>query len=172
MEMVELLSTVNEHSGHSSIVGMIPRSMAIARRLIFWYLLTLQNSVMQTVRSANAPWRTIAEKWSLFSLVTISKAEFAIRSATQVRWISTDKLLADLSRLLRQRRKRQTSFAIPSAYFVLELGSSAVGIVIPTRGRCQDASAGYGKEVPCLESQDSGYESWYTRMVSKSPFGT
>lgn len=62
------------------MTGMTPRNIAIAKRLIFWYLLTLQNSVMQTVKSAKAPWRTMAEKCSLLSLVTISKAEFATRS--------------------------------------------------------------------------------------------
>jgi hypothetical protein len=62
------------------MTGITPRSIAMARRLIFWYLLTLQNSVMQTVKSANAPWRTIVEKCSLLSLVTISNAEFATRS--------------------------------------------------------------------------------------------
>ncbi len=31
------------------MTGMTPRSMAIASRLIFWYLLTLQKSVMHTV---------------------------------------------------------------------------------------------------------------------------
>src|SRR5258708_33796499 len=60
---------------------MTPRSMAIARRLIFWYLLTLQKSVMQTVKSANAPYRTTAAKCSLFNRVTISNAELVIRSA-------------------------------------------------------------------------------------------
>lgn len=72
----------NEHSEHSNITGMTPRNIAIANKLIFWYLLTLQNSVTQTVKSAKAPWRTIAGKCSLLSLVTISKAEFATRSVS------------------------------------------------------------------------------------------
>lgn len=67
------------------MVGMMSRSIAIANRLIFWYLLTLQKSVIQTVRSANAPCRTMDGKWSLFNRVTISNAEFAMRSETWVR---------------------------------------------------------------------------------------
>ena len=43
------------HSGVLSMMGITPRSIAIASRLIFWYLLTLQKSVMHTVRSANEP---------------------------------------------------------------------------------------------------------------------
>lgn len=73
-------AAVRPHSGVFSITGMTPRSMAIASRLIFWYLLTLQKSVMHTVRSAKAPYRTMATKCSLFRRVTISNAEFAIRS--------------------------------------------------------------------------------------------
>ena len=60
---------------------MTPRSMAIARRLIFWYLLTLQKSVMHTAKSAKAPYLTMAAKCSLFNRVTISNAELVIRSA-------------------------------------------------------------------------------------------
>ncbi len=71
---------LREHSGISNITGITPRSIAIANRLIFWYLLTLQNSVIQTVRSAKAPYWTIAGKCSLFNRVTISNAELAIRS--------------------------------------------------------------------------------------------
>lgn len=54
--------------------------MAIASRLIFWYFVTLQKSVMQTVRSAKAPWRMMATKCSLLRRVTISNAELTIRS--------------------------------------------------------------------------------------------
>ena len=65
------------------MTGMTPRSIAIARRLIFWYLLTLQKSVMHTVKSANAPYLTMAAKCSLFSRVTISNAELVIRSGDE-----------------------------------------------------------------------------------------
>lgn len=47
------------------------------------------------------------------------------------------------SGLSKQRRKRQTSFATLNAYFVLELGSFAVGIVIPAQKGCQVASKAY-----------------------------
>ena len=76
-------AAVRPHSGVLSITGMTPRSIAIARRLIFWYLLTLQKSVMHTVKSAKAPYLTMAAKCSLFSRVTISNAEFVIRSADE-----------------------------------------------------------------------------------------
>lgn len=71
---------LNPQSGEFNMIGMMPRNMAMARRLIFWYLLTLQKSVMQTVRSANAPCRTIAVKCSLLRRVTSSNAELTIRS--------------------------------------------------------------------------------------------
>lgn len=77
-------STFKPVSGELSMIGITPLSIAIARRLIFWYLLTLQKSVMQTVRSANAPLRTMAEKCSLLTRVTSSNAELTIRSENGV----------------------------------------------------------------------------------------
>lgn len=49
-------------SGQASMAGTTPRSISMACKLIFWYLLTLQKSVMQTVRSAKAPNRMTRAK--------------------------------------------------------------------------------------------------------------
>lgn len=75
-----VVSGTSPHSGVLSIVGITPCSMEIARRLIFWNLLTLQKSVMQTVKSENEPLTTMDVKCSLLSLDTISKAEVTTRS--------------------------------------------------------------------------------------------
>ena len=69
------------HSADCNIVGITLRNMPIARRLIFWYRLALQKSVMQTVISAKAPFRTMASKWVLLREVTISKAVVAMCSS-------------------------------------------------------------------------------------------
>lgn len=156
---------------------MTPRSMAMARRLIFWYLLTLQNSVMQTVKSANAPYCTMAWKWSLFNLVTISNAELATRSVKKYahlwfwkNWIFHQDTY--LSGPLKLPKTHQTSYANQIGDFVFGLGSFVVNIVKPGGRRLFLTPMKLTECVPGPEYLGFDCGSWYIRRVSRSPFGT
>jgi len=140
--------------------------MAIASKLIFWYLLTLQNSVMQTVRSAKEPYRTMAGKWSLLSRVTISNAELAIRSVTKMRYLQRHECTyIYLSTPSMQRKILQTSFSILIANFVPVSESFAEDIGEP----CYDISTIWWSKGICFTiSRISGL--WLCLIVYSNGF--
>lgn len=148
----------SEHSGLSHITGMTPRNIAMARRLIFWYLLTLQNSVMQTVRSAKAPWRTMAAKCSLLSLVTISKAELAMRS------VRTFDAAEKTPNIVRQPERIFST----RAWIICWRHCKTWNVKSVNRHLFSEEPL----LIPCLWSQGFGCESWYVRRASGNPSGT
>lgn len=170
--LVAELSGFHKHSGHASITGITPRSMAIARRLIFWYLLTLQKSVMQTVRSANAPYRMMAGKWSLLSRVTISKAELAIRSTRYIQTHNSwcERKISYLSKPWMLLGRHRTLFASQIAYFEPWFESSVANIATPFQ-RVSTIFNRWWMYKPYRGCQGWRCGSWYVQRVSKSPSG-
>lgn len=148
---------IRPHSGVRSIVGMTPWSMLIARRLIFWNLLTLQKSVTHTVKSANDPLETISGKRSLLRRVTISNADVTTRSIEEFvrrRFREKHNQGLYLSKPLTQLRRQQTLFSIRTAYSATVTGASVADIA-----------------APCRVYQDSDFWSSCVQTASKSLSG-
>lgn len=150
--------------------------MAIANRLIFWYLLTLQNSVTQTVRSANAPYWTIARKWSRFSLVTISNAELATRSRrawdercydANQRWQPTSQNLRSCRKNTKHGTPTRTQILCTCLCHLLQALQNLPG----QENKCED-SLKRRRTLPGHEFQGFDCESLYIQMVSRNPSET